>query len=243
MFFVDPITTAATIIHRLEEQADPEFARGQFNYFQEAVRPIGVRGHLVKQIAAEAWRAVRHWPVPERNRFMTELWSDGRLESGAVVCHSYRRFAKECGPGEFELFDGWIDRFVHNWAHCDGVASFLVAACLENEPGLLSRLPAWTSCGNRWKRRAAAVSLVPSARQGLNTEVVLEIAQRLLSDPDDMVRKGLGWVLKDAWPKRPGEVSAFLEATARATPRLVLRIAMEKMTPVSRQSLLDAAKA
>jgi hypothetical protein len=53
----------------------------------------------------------------------------------------------------------------------------------------------------------------------------------------------MGWVLKDAWPKRLGEVSAFLETSAKATPRLVLRIAMEKMTPARRETLLAAARA
>jgi len=234
--------TAAVMIRRLEAQSDPEFATGQFHYFQEAVRPMGVRGHIVKQAAGEAWRAVRNWPVPERNRFMAELWKDGRLESGAVACHAYRRFAKQCGAREFKLFEQWIDRFVGNWAHCDGVASFLVAACLEKEPELLTRLPPWTGSTNRWKRRAAAVSLVPAARKGQHTGFILELAQMLVHDEDDMVRKGLGWVLKDAWPKRPNEVSRFLETHARALPRLVLRIAMEKMTPEARSALLAAVR-
>jgi 3-methyladenine DNA glycosylase AlkD len=243
VFFVDPATTAAAMIRRLEEQADPRFAEGQFRYFQEAVRPIGVRGHVVKQVAGEAWRAVHAWGVNERNRFMTELWKDGRLESGAVVCHAYRRFAKQCGAQEFELFEQWIDRFVNNWAHCDGVASFLVAACVENEPALRKRLIAWTGSANRWKRRAAAVSLVPEARKGRSTGVILDIAGRLSRDEDDMVRKGLGWLLKDAWPKRPGEVSDFLEEHVQALPRLVLRIAMEKMTPEGRKALREATRA
>jgi 3-methyladenine DNA glycosylase AlkD len=58
-----------------------------------------------------------------------------------------------------------------------------------------------------------------------------------------MVRKGLGWLLKDAWPKRPGEVSDFLEEHVQALPRLFLRIAMEKMTPEGRKALREATRA
>jgi 3-methyladenine DNA glycosylase AlkD len=96
----------------------------------------------------------------------------------------------------------------------------------------------WTVSANRWKRRAAAVALVRRARQGRETDLILDIAGRLLADADDMVQKGVGWLLKDAYPKAPRPVVAFLlERRARA-PRLVLRIAAEKMTARDRARVM-----
>ena len=150
----------------------------------------------------------------------------------------YRRFRKQCAAREFRLFERWVDRHVTNWANCDGVSPWLLAACLENEPALIRRLPAWTRSGNRWKRRAAIVSLLQEAKQGRHTAAILDIAAKLLGAPDDMVQKGVGWVLKEAYPKRPREVVAFLKPRAATTPRLVLRIAAEKMTAGDRATVL-----
>ena len=160
---------------------------------------------------------------------MNALWQDGRLECGGVVCHAYRRFAQSCFEPEFRLFERWIDRYVENWALCDGVSTYLVAAAIQNAPELRLELPRWTQSKDRWKRRAAAVSLVPAARKGRHVETVLEIAGLLRTDEDDMVRKGLGWMLKDAWPAQPARIGEFLDAHANELPKLVLRIAREKM--------------
>lgn len=43
-------------------------------------------------------------------------------------------------------------------------------------------------------RRATAVSLIIPAKRGKYLDDVLEIADALLTDEDDMVRKGYGWL-------------------------------------------------
>jgi hypothetical protein len=52
-----------------------------------------------------------------------------------------------------------------------------------------------------------------------------------------MVRKGLGWLLKETYPKRPREVVAFLLAHP-AAPRLVVRYAAEKMSSGDCQTVM-----
>jgi 3-methyladenine DNA glycosylase AlkD len=160
------------------------------------------------------------------------------MEEGGVAIYIYRRFRRQCASCEFRLFERWIDRYVRNWAHCDGVASWLIAASIENEPELMRFLPAWTSSRNRWKRRAAAVSFLQEAKRGRNTETILEIAGKLIEDSDDMAQKGVGWLLKETYPKKPRDVMAFLQARKESVPRLVLRIAAEKMTERDRRAIL-----
>ena len=152
------------------------------------------------------------------------------LEEGALVCHLYRRFAKSCDEREFRMFEQWINRYVRNWSHCDGVSTWLIAASIANRPGLADRLAGWTKSKNRWKRRSAAVSLIQEAKQGRNTETIFHICDLLLEDADDMVQKGVGWLLKETYPKKPREVLDFLDGWRTRAPRLVLRLAAEKMT-------------
>ncbi len=228
----------ASIRAGLRARADGEFRRGIENFFREPVDAYGVRAPEVKAVAREAWREVKTWPDAELSKLAAELWKSGKIEEAGIAILIYRRRVKRCGAREFRLFERWIDRYVHNWASCDGVASWLLAASVGNEPALIGELDAWVRSRNRWKRRAAAVALLQEAKQGHNTAAILGITGALLEDPDDMVQKGVGWVLKETYPKKPAEVMRFLLPRAARTPRLVLRLAAEKMTADDRARLL-----
>jgi len=228
---------AASIRVRFESRADPVMAAGARNFFREPIDPIGVRSHDLQKVVAETYRVVKKWPAGDRNHLCTLLWEGGKMEEGVLVCHLYRRFAKQCAGPEFRLFELWIDRYVNNWAHCDGLSSWLLAACIANEPALMEKLPPWTRSKNRWKRRAAAVSLLQEGKHGRNTETIFAIAGMLRDDSDDMVQKGVGWLLKETYPRRPRETVTLLTGWRNA-PRLMLRYACEKMTPAHRNRVL-----
>jgi 3-methyladenine DNA glycosylase AlkD len=127
---------------------------------------------------------------------------------------------------------------VRNWGHCDSVSHYLISAGIENDPALAFLLPPCTESANRWKRRAAAISLVHGARQRSgNVAIILEVAGRLAPDQDDLVRKGLAWLLKESYGSERSEIMKFRKPWKQALPRLVLRIATEKMTPGDRKAV------
>ena len=72
------------------------------------------------------------------------------------------------------------------------------------------------------------------AKQGRNTEFIFGIAESLIEDADEMVRKGVGWLLKETYPKKPRETVDFLLARSNRMPRLVVRYAAEKMSKADR---------
>lgn len=236
-----PDETVQMIVERLTALSDPAFAAGQRRFFQHEVETVGVRSADLHRLARELSGEIKGWPLTARNRLMESLWRDGRIETGALVCYLYRRFASQCGVCEFKLFERWIDRHVRNWAHCDGVASWLLAASIANEPELRLHLVSWTGSKNRWKRRAAAVALLQEAKAGRHFETITEVATRLMADRDDMVEKGLGWLLKEAYPKQPEATFAFLMEQRGRASRLMLRIAAEKMPADRRRALLSRA--
>jgi len=204
----------------------------------QKVVSYGVASPEVKRMARDIYRKVKQWPAAERDRFCTALWEGGSNEEGALVCYIYRRFGKQCGAREFKLFTRWLDRYVNNWGHTDGLALWLLGASIANDPTLIEGLGPWTGSRNRWKRRAAAVAMVPSARRALHTREIFRIAQPLVPDDDDMVRKGVGWLLKETYPKKPREVVRFLMPWRGKAPRLVLRYAAEKMSATDRATVL-----
>ena len=228
----------AWIREELKSHVDPGYRAGMVAFSREPIDPCGVRAPDVKRIAAAVYKAVKPWPVAGRNKLCDELWSSGKFEEGGISIYVYRRFRKQCAAPEFKLFERWVDRYVRNWAHCDGVSSWLLAGCIENDPSLIARLEPWVLSRNRWKRRAAAVSLLQEAKQGRNPDAIFKTAGARLEDPDDMVQKGVGWLLKETYPKRPREVVRFLEPRKKGATRLLLRYAAEKMTPTDRARVL-----
>jgi len=232
--------TPAILFQQIESyfsaNADADFAAGQRRFFKHEIDTYGVRTAALNKEVSTVARELKHWPPEQRDALAEMLWRTGKLEAGVLVCHVYRRFARD----QFDLFETWIDQYVRNWAHCDGVSSWLLAACIAYNPELRHRLPAWTKSPNRWKRRAAAVALLQEAKQGHHTAFIFDVASMLLPERDDMVEKGVGWLLKETYPKRPAETLAFLLTKTGVASRLTLRYAAEKMTPADRRRIMTA---
>ncbi len=226
------------IRRELLARADPAFRQGVKRFFHEPVKAYGVRTPVMRAIARLAGAETKRWTTEERRRLAETLWSSGILEESSVAIELFRRAAKQGGEAEFRLFEHWIEQYVGNWGASDGVSCYLLAPAIRNDPGLIRHLAEWTASRNRWKRRAAIVSLVREAKQGRHTEAILEIASRLITDTDDMVQKGIGWVLKETYPAKPRQVTRFLIEQRGNTARLVLRLAAEKMTVRDRERVL-----
>ena len=219
----------------LSKRVDEEYRKGCRSFFKEAVDPWGVRSADLKVVEGLAYKKIKPLSQEERYAVFEELWRGSKLEEGAMVCHIGRKFKREFGKAEFQKFEHWIDEYVRNWSHCDGVASWLLAACIENDSALKDKLVPWTRSNNRWKRRAAAVSFLQEAKRGRSIDYIFEVCARLEEDLDVMVQKGVGWVLKETYPKRPEETVEFVRL--RKFPRLVVRYAAEKMSRTDRAEL------
>ncbi len=229
----------ARIDGRLGAWGSEEGIRSARRFFREPVDPYGVGAPRIRALARELYGEVKAWPAAERNKLCTALWRTGKLESGGLAAVLYARFGKQCGRCEFRLFETWIDKYVSNWAHTDSACTLLTEAAIRNEPELARELVGWTGSKNRWKRRAAAVSLVKAGRRGEHLETILEVAERLMEDRDEMVQKGVGWLLKETHARQPKAVVEFLEKWKKRTSRLLLRYAAEKMSEAERKRVLQ----
>lgn len=238
MTLPNPKSLSLEVDRRLRALADPVFAEGQRRFFKHEISTYGVRTDKLHEAAREVYKIVKPWPVEARDDFVDRLWRMKGLEAAGLGIYVYRRLSKTCGEREFRLFESWVDRYVNNWASCDGVASWLLAASIGNCPELGDQMIVWTASPNRWKKRAAAVSLLQEAKAGRRTDLIFDVADRLLDVRDDMVEKGVGWLLKETYPKRPRETVEFLLPWRGRATRLTLRYAAEKMPPSDKKIVL-----
>jgi len=92
-------------------------------------------------------------------------------------------------------------------------------------------------------RRAAAVSLIIPARKGKFLDEIFRIADILLTDTDDLVQKGYGWMLKAASQAHQEEVFAYVMLNKNVMPRTALRYAIEKIPPAWKEKAMEKQKA
>jgi 3-methyladenine DNA glycosylase AlkD len=132
----------------------------------------------------------------------------------------------------------WIEKYIDNWAKCDGFCNHTVGDLIMKYPQDIEELKAWASSNQRWLKRASAVSLIIPARKGMYLQDIFEIAQRLLTDPDDMVQKGYGWMLKESSRIHQDEVFQFVYDNKKQMPRTALRYAIELMPAEMRKEAM-----
>jgi 3-methyladenine DNA glycosylase AlkD len=231
-------TTAASLRAILRAHADPENAAGAQRYFVGGVKTYGVRREHFDAIARRAVSELREsGGLPAALRIGSTLYRSGNMDEAALAARILARFSRQFETEHFATFDRWID-WLKDWASCDSLCGQLLGPLIRRHPSLIRRVVPWTRARHRWRRRASVVCLVPLARHGERLPEVLAIADRVLGDDDDMVRKGVGWLLKEGTRRRSDVIIPYLLANKHITSRLVLRYACELLPPKARVRVL-----
>jgi len=224
---MDPVI--ARIREDLKNQADPEIRRTTRRFFKEEVSCYGIKTAAVVMIAKTYWKEVRARNKQEIFGLCEELYRSGMMEEAFIVSNWVPNLAERFGPEDIAVFRCWIDTWITNWAACDSFCNHTVGDFIEKYPEFIGELKQWTQSENRWMRRAAAVSLIVPAKHGKFLNDAIEIAALLLTDRDDIVQKGYGWLLKEASRKHTDKVFAFVMKNRKQMPRTALRYAIELM--------------
>ena len=222
----------------LRSKASPAFARQMQRFFKELVRAYGWRTAEVRKLAGRLRREILATGDSDLLLAVAEkLFAGPTLEEAVLGVALLQRSVRRFGSLEFRRLERWLPH-IRNWAACDGFCTALLGRMITADPGRLGSVFRWAKSKNRWHRRAAAVSLVPAARKGMYTGQIQRLSDRLLPDGDDMVQKAVGWLLKEAGQVRRQAVVGYLLRVRRRAPRLILRIACEKLPQRTRRRIL-----
>ena len=67
----------------------------------------------------------------------------------------------------------------------------------------------------------------------------LRLAARLLRDPEDLIHKAVGWMLREVEKRQTTVAEAFLQTHYRNMPRTMLRYAIERFPNAKRRVYLE----
>jgi len=213
----------------LSAAADEKTRVSSQRFFKEEARFYGVKAADVRKIARKYWKGVAALSKSEIFALCENLLGSDLCEDASIVAEWLPRMADRFTPNDLGIFEEWIERYINNWAKCDSFCNHTIGDFVGIYPECLPRIVGWTGSENRWMKRAAAVSLIIPARRGKLLPEILEIADRLLVDRDDMVQKGYGWMLKEASRLHQKEVFDYVVRHRKVMPRTALRYAIELM--------------
>lgn len=223
----------------LIKSADEKTMASSQNFFREKIQFYGVKVPTVNKISKEFFAKVKHRSKADILSACELFWQSGIIEETFVACNWSYAIEKLYEPEDFSVFERWIKTYVNNWASCDTLCNHTVGEFIEKYPEFVDKLKEFTESDNRWVRRAAAVTLIVQARKGLFLSHILEIATRLLTDTDDLVQKGYGWLLKAASEAHRDEIFDFVIQNKATMPRTALRYAIEKMPQDMRAKAME----
>lgn len=222
----------------LLSNADENYRISGERFFKEDVKILGVKTALVGTIGKSHYLKIKDKEKSIIFSLCEELFQSGIMEESFVACNWSYNIRKQYLPSDFSVFERWVNKYVSNWATCDTLCNHTIGTLIEMYPDLIADLKRWTLSGNRWVKRASAVSLILPARKGKFQDDIFDIAGALIKDSDDMVQKGYGWMLKVFSQSHPDEVFLFVMKHRAVMPRTALRYAIEKLPAGKKQEAM-----
>ena len=222
----------------LKRGGSAEHAKGVQWFFKEDVQSHGWYTDDLRTFARKTRREILYQRGLE---FLVEvadrLFTGHVLEEKIFAVLLLENLAGQLDGSHFDLFESWIGR-ISSWADHDGLVHSLVAPMVGADRRRLRRVFAWAKSPDRWHRRAACVALIQGRQQSEFFREALQLSNILLKDKDDMVQKGLGWLLRVTAKADPQQTIPYLMSIRERAPRLVLRTASETLAPAEKKRIL-----
>jgi|SRR5580698_445039 3-methyladenine DNA glycosylase AlkD len=232
-------TKVATDIRRLlKDGGTAEHAAGVQWFFKEEIKSHGWYTADLRRAAVKCRRAIiKEFGHPFVLQVADQLFSGRNLEEKIFAVFLLENLTDEFGDDEFRLFESWLLR-ISSWADHDAVVHSLISPMVVAKPIRTKNVFRWAKSRDRWLRRAACVALIRGARQKMFFSQIKRLTAMLLSDEDDMVQKGLGWLLRETAKHDAKRTVPFLTMIRKRAPRLVLRTACETLPIGARKKIL-----
>jgi 3-methyladenine DNA glycosylase AlkD len=212
----------AAFLRRFFKTAPGEYGAGD--------RFRGIRVPVLRRLA----RQHRELPRAALLRLLRSPWHEDRLVALLLLI---QRFERADPAARRRIFQTYLRHApcVNNWDLVD-LSAPPIAGAWTFAHGLaplrrLARSPLL------WARRIAIVATLFHIRQGQSAPT-LELAEQLLTDPEDLLHKATGWMLREMGKRDPKGLRGFLDRHARRMPRTMLRYAIERFPEAERRRIL-----
>ena len=219
--------TLEQIRSKIKRLADPQKARFLKRYFKTGPGEyadgdifLGIAVPQLRKLAREHSALDFHETV----RLLRSAIHEERLCALLMLVERYKKSAESDRKRIVEIY---LDntRFINNWDLVDSSAHRILGPYLETRNKKI--LYALARSENMWERRIAIISTFHFIRSN-SFGHTLKIAKILIQDDEDLVRKAVGWMLREVGKRELRVEEDFLKNHYTQMPRTMLRYAIEK---------------
>ena len=221
----------------LKAAAEPARAAFLARYFKTGKGQYG-EGDIFLGITVPTLRkiALQHktLPLADLKTLLRSKLHEHRAAALEILVVQYKRASEKQRQQIVKFYLANTHR-INNWDLVDGSCRPILGEHLKTHSrAVLNRL---ARSKNLWERRIAIVSAMSLVWVG-ELDDAMRIAEKLLSDPHDLMHKAVGWLLREAGRKNRTRLLQFLETHYARIPRTALRYAIEHFPPDQRKKML-----
>jgi len=179
-------------------------------------------------------------PVFEVVKLLRDKEDNHRL--GAVSILDWKARNNKTSKDEREdIYRAYIDnhRWIDNWGLVDRAAPYVIGRYLHDKDR--KQLYNLAKSKNPLERRTAIVSTYYFIRKN-EVGDTFKIAEILINDTNEYVQKAVGSWIREAGKRDERTLKIFLDKYAADMPRIMLRYAIEKFDPETRDYYLKLKK-
>jgi 3-methyladenine DNA glycosylase AlkD len=215
------------IRNELRSVADPEKAKILSRFFKTSPGDYGEGDRFLGVVVPKTRKIARSHLKADGGVILQLLHSayhEERLTALLILVEQYRRGDLSRKKAIYDLYLANTD-CINNWDLVDLTAQHIVGDHLYGKS--CDELTRLALSADLWERRIAMLATYHFIRLGESSEA-LRIAGMLLHDPQDLIHKAVGWMLREVGKRCSREAECrFLDAHAGDMPRTMLRYAIE----------------
>lgn len=226
-----------TIQSRLESLADEPTAGILRRFFKtgpgeygEGDRFRGIRVPVLRKLCRE----FRHAGVEVISGLLDSPWHEDRMFALLLLIERYQSSSESGREALYHFYCSRTDR-INNWDLVDVTCPHIVGRHLHTRDR--SPLYRFVESPSLWERRIAIVSTFHFIRDNDFSDTIA-LAERLLADPEELLHKATGWMLREVGKRDQPLLEAFLDEHATAMPRTMLRYSIERLPEEERKGWL-----
>ncbi|MGN0219004.1 MAG: DNA alkylation repair protein, partial [Muribaculaceae bacterium] len=174
-------------------------------------------------------------PFEKISEMLASPIHEHRLGALIALVEKYKKTKSEAGRREIADYYVSVCHLANNWDLVDLSAPYILGCELStgNYHDTVRRFVA-SEC--LWERRVAVVATLMRVRHG-QLDLALEMCLKSLDDPEPLMRKATGWILREVGKKDVEALQSFLRDNIDRLSSITLSYATEKLSPSERSEL------
>ncbi|MFA4826984.1 MAG: DNA alkylation repair protein [Candidatus Shapirobacteria bacterium] len=192
---------------------------------------LGLTVPQIRSVVKKYWQSLT---LADLDQLLRSPYHEHRTVALASLCHQFSKFKNQ----QKSIFNFYLKHTsrINNWDLVDISALNIVGAYLLEQINR-SILTTLSQSKSIWERRISIISTLTFIKNGQFGDT-LAISKTLINDPEDLLHKAVGWMLREVGKCDLKTLLNFLDEYATRLPRTALRYSIEKLPEAQRQYYL-----